>query len=306
VDDDTGKATTLGACVAAYERDTPMLFKHTNYVNGQTDGRRGRQMVLTSVATIGNYDYAFEYIFDMDGVIRVMVRLTGIIQARGVTSTKYDATCIDSCLTLINNHLIASVHQHFFNYRLDFDIDGPLNFATEVDITNDPSHPTNPDGGAFSARPTIIKRETTRDFNVRASRSWHVVNGNSRNKFGTPRGYALIPKDMGYPYMHLGNPYLSQASFVSHPFWVTAYKDAEQAAAGNFPRTGTPFQGLPKFVENKESLENTDLVVWYTLGITHTTTAEEWPIMNVHNAGFELLPYNFLSQNPEVPLAGVH
>jgi len=306
VDDDNGVPSALGGCIAAYERDTGFLYKHSDWTRttARTDGRRGRQMVLTFIATVGNYDYAFEYIFLMDGTLHVNVRLTGILLARGMSSATNDATCLDTCTVLINEHLTAPVHQHFFNYRIDFDVDGELNYVAEVDITNDPIGPSNPDDGGFSVKKTIIKNETARDFNPERSRSWHILNAQSRNKFGTPRGYSLKPMDMGYSHLPLGSQYFPQAEFVSHPFWVTKYKDEEQAAAGNFPRTGSVGQGLPEFIKEGEPIENADLVVWYTFGLTHATRAEEWPIMNVHNAGFALVPTNFMSQNSEVPMEG--
>jgi len=301
--DSYGKSTEIAGCIAAYERDAGLLYKHTEYTRpGQKNGRRGRQMVLSSISTVGNYDYIYEYILHMDGTLQVNVRLTGIPLPRGVSSKENDATCIESCATLVNDYLIAPTHQHFFNYRMDLDVDGPENYAIQVDVTNDPIGPDNPDGGAFSPKKKIIHSETARDYNVRQSRSWQVINAQSRNRFYTPRGYAIKPLDMAYSFSYSQNPYTPQSEFTSHPFWVTAYKDEEQAAASNFPRTGAPYQGLPEFIADKQPLQNTDVVAWYTFGLTHTTRPGEWPFMNVHNAGFSLVPYNFLSQNSEVPL----
>ena len=39
-----------------------------------------------------------------------------------------------------------------------------------------------------------------------------------------------------------------------------------------------------------ESIENTDLVAWYTLGFHHVTAAEDWPILPSHKASVMLKP----------------
>ena len=132
-----------------------------------------------------------------------------------------------------------------------------------------------------------------------------MVNADSRNEYAVPRRYALKPIDIGYnSFTPPTSPFYAQAIFSTHPFWATKHDPEEQSAGGKFPRSGIPNQGLPKFIENEESLENKDIVIWYTLGLTHTTRSEEWPIMNVHHAGFYLVPYNFISQNSEMNLKG--
>lgn len=56
--------------------------------------------------------------------------------------------------------------------------------------------------------------------------------------------------------------------------------------------------GLPRWTADDESLDNQDLVVWYTMGLTHIPRPEEWPIMSVTHIGFRLLPRGFFSKNP--------
>lgn len=88
--------------------------------------------------------------------------------------------------------------------------------------------------------------------------------------------------------------------FIKHPVWITAYKDDEQTAAGVFPRSSTPDQGLPTYIKNAESLEDRDIVVWHTFAVTHAPRPEEFPIMNSMYAGFNIISRNFQSYNPNV------
>lgn len=88
--------------------------------------------------------------------------------------------------------------------------------------------------------------------------------------------------------------------FIAHPIWATAYNDDEQGAAGTFPRSGKSGQGLPEYIKNGESLDDTDLVVWHTFTVNHAPRPEEFPIMNKMHAGFQILSRNFQSANPNV------
>jgi len=256
--------------------------------------------------TIGNYDYIFDYIFRMDGGIEVKSRLTGIVLPKGTALATNEEDCLEDCSNFMNDYLIAPTHQHFFSYRIDMDVDGVRNHVAEVDVTPDPvgEDPQPWDYGMFSPKKTLLKTEAYRDHNLEHHRSWHVINSRSRNNFGSPRGYALKVGDApSFTYLTENSPLLGRAQFVKHPLWATAYKDEEQQPGSRYPRTGKPYEGLPEFIKNQESLDDEDAVIWYTFGVTHTTRPEEWPIMNVHVAsGFSLVPVNFMSQNSEMAL----
>lgn len=88
--------------------------------------------------------------------------------------------------------------------------------------------------------------------------------------------------------------------FIAHPIWVTVYNDNEQGAAGTFPRSGKSKQGLPEYVKDNESLDNTDLVVWHTFAITHAPRPEEFPFMHKMGFGFHILSRNFQSANRNI------
>jgi primary-amine oxidase len=67
------------------------------------------------------------------------------------------------------------------------------------------------------------------------------------------------------------------------------------------PQTsGEPSKGLPEWIEESgdESIENTDIVLWHTFGITHFPSPEDYPIMPAEPMTLLLRPRNFFLRNP--------
>ena len=84
--------------------------------------------MVSSVITVGNYEYAFYWYFYQDGSIEAEVRLTGIMLTAGLADGE------DSPYgTRIDDGVLATYHQHFFCVRLHMAVDGPRNSVYEVD-----------------------------------------------------------------------------------------------------------------------------------------------------------------------------
>ncbi len=79
---------------------------------------------------------------------------------------------------------------------------------------------------------------------------------------------------------------------------MTKYDAAEVNAAGAYPNQSAPGGGLPRFVADDAKLDGEDVVLWYTIGITHVPRPEEWPVMTTTRSGFRLMPAGFFDRNP--------
>lgn len=303
--DEGGTPQVIRNAICMHEEDYGILWKHWNFRYQQdAEVRRSRRFVVSAIHTIGNYEYGFFWYFYLDGTIQFEAKLTGIVQTRAIAP---GAT--PEFGTLVAPQLDAPNHQHLFNMRLDFEIDGPNNSVYEVDAVGRPIGPDNPYGNAIVARKTAItnERDARRSCNPATARTWKIVNPQVANRLGEPVGYKLVPF-VGPTLLADENSDLARrAEFARHHLWVTRYDPAELHAAGDYPNQH-PGAGIGEWVQQERDLVDTDVVVWHTFGASHLPRPEDWPIMPCEYVGFSLKPAGFFDRNPslDVPPPAKH
>lgn len=301
--DDFGKPKLTPRAVAIYERDGGLLWKHFEYYGAHSDSRRSRELVLFSIVTVGNYDYGFSWIFRQDGSLELEAIATGIMLAKGVDAVRIEPgqEGHDAHAHLVAPNVAAPHHQHFFNFRLDFDVDGPEpNQVTELNVRTLPIGPQNPVGNGFALDERVLETEKAgvRDLNFATARRWIVQNPSSKNELGGPSGYALVTGENTIPFQSPEAKVRKRAGFINHHLWVTPYAPEELHAAGEYPNQSEADEGLSKWTRADRSIAKTDIVVWYTFGLTHLPRPEDWPVMPSATIGFKLLPVGFFAKNP--------
>ncbi len=147
------------------------------------------------------------------------------------------------------------------------------------------------------------EQEARMGIDPNRGRYWQTVNPNETNAYGYNTGYKLHPKtNVGSP-MQPGSPARRRAGFVDDDFWVTPYDEDEMYAGGDYPTQNDDPSGLREWTSQDRDIVEEDLVVWYTLGVNHRTRPEDWPVLPVEVASFELAPEGFFDENPAIDVA---
>jgi primary-amine oxidase len=285
--------------ICIHEEDTGILWKHTDFRTGEGEVRRGRRLVISSIASIGNYDYGFFWYLHQDGRISSEVKATGIVSTRAVrdgADSPYGK--------LVAPSLDAPHHQHIFCVRLDLDVDGANNTVYEVHCETVPRGPDNPHGNAWVTVSTPLRSESEakRVIDPLSSRSWIIANPQRLNQVGQPTGFRLIPGENALPFVAPDSVLRRRAGFVEYHLWVTPYRPEERYPAGAYPYQHRGGAGLPEWTTANRRIENADVVVWYTMNHTHVPRPEDWPVMPVAAVGFELKPTGFFDRNPTLDI----
>lgn len=293
---ETGEPEVLPNAICIHEEDDGILWKHTDWVTGKVEVRRSRRLVVSSISTVGNYEYGFFWYFYLDGSIQFEAKLTGIMQTKAI-----DPGATDECGIRVGPDIVATIHQHLFSFRLDMEVDGWRNRVYQNDVFAPPVGQGNEQGNAIRVRKTLAETENTIDGMVdpHAARNWSIVSSDRTNEWGTPTGYKLLP-GWANSVLFAQSPshVASRAGFAKRNVWVTPYDQSQMRAAGDFPNQNRDELGLPVWVRKDRPVMDTDVVLWYNLGVTHVPRVEDWPVMPVERAGFMLIPVNFFNRNP--------
>jgi primary-amine oxidase len=292
--DDAGEPYTIANAICLHEEDAGILWKHTDAVTGHVEVRRSRRLVISSIATVDNYEYAFYWHLYQDGTIECEAKLTGIVLTSGLADGEEPRWG-----RRIGPRLSAPNHQHFFNVRLDLDVDGRENTVCEVHA--EPAPPEeNPHGNAFHGVRTPLRTEADARHDVDASvgRHWRIENPARLNAHGEPVAYRLVPGANASPLQLPGSSVRRRAGFLDRHVRVTPHDPRERYASGDYPNQSSVDAGLASWASRDRPIENRDVVLWYTFGTNHLPRPEDWPVMPVERIGFALKPDGFFDRNP--------
>ncbi|TWS94117.1 primary-amine oxidase [Reyranella sp. CPCC 100927] len=302
LNDSKGDPYCIESAVCLHEEDAGILWKHTDLFTGEVDVRRARRLVVSSISTVGNYEYGQFWYFYQDGSIHFEIKATGILNTSGIRPGEkpdYGA--------MVSPGVYAHYHQHVFNMRLDMAVDGERNRVVEVDTVALPVGPDNPHGNAFTVRETVLASEqrAQRAVDFNAARLWKIESADRRNGLGQPTAYRLLPLNPVATFSSPQSMVARRAAFMTRQLWVTAFHPDEMHAAGRYPNQSAGGDGLPAWTAADRPLVDTDVVVWHSFGLHHLPRPEDFPVQPVVTSGFALHPAGFFDENPalDVPPA---
>ena len=306
-----------------YERDGGALFAHTQFEHGARVYARAKELVTGFVVTVGNYDYVYKWVFREDASFSFEAELQGLILNKTVNDLTcqvcagqaetgpgvYQATNDQQFGNLVSPQIEGVFHQHWVNLRMDFDIDGPTNAVEECDTVALPFDATiNPRGRAFSQRRTVFgsEKEAERNCDAASNRVWVVYNPAVRSALGHFSGYEIEPAGntiSAIPEFRFGQ----DTSFTQRHFWATKYHPEELFAAGKYPNQApeNSTDNLFHYAEDNENIYAQDLVLWYSLGFTHFTKPEDYPIMPAARISVNFAPHGFFTHSPALGYATI-
>jgi primary-amine oxidase len=307
---DKGEPFTTPAALCVFERNAgDPIWRHFEGMNQTFEGRPNVELVVRMAAAIGNYDYLFDWIFTDAAEIEARVGATGIDALKGVPSRNMtDASAADDTRygTLVAPNLVAVHHDHYFNFRLDVDVDGDANTFNH-DVYRTVSLPaTSPRRSIYVVDRRLAATERAAQLQTGHGPSrLRVINEGRSNGVGNPVSYEVLAANHARLIIDRNDWPAKRARFLEHDIWVTPYAADERYAGGEYMLGSKGEDGLAIWTSRDRSIRNQDIVLWLNLGMHHLTRAEDLPVMPTMWHSFKLRPHNFFDRNPAIDLRRV-
>ena len=245
----------------------------------QSEVRHGEALSLFSVSHVGAYNYVPEWRFFDDGTIEPAMGATGRLQ-------RYSNVEDYGWPVRTGTSPIGVSHIHNYYWRLDFDLDGgdddrfqELEFVDGAD-------------GKRALASTSFTNEAARSVNPATQRFWRVYDAGTQNGAGRAISYDILPLETGH--RDIGPTF---EPWTFNDIYATTYRVCERFVSHNPADNadGCVANGDVTDFVSGESIDNSDLVVWFGLTFHHTPRDEDEAYMNAHWNRFRLEPRDWLS-----------
>lgn len=289
-----GEVETIKNAICLHEEDMGVMWKHYDFRLDTTETRRARRMVISTIATVGNYEYGYYWYLHMDGTIEFEMKATGVINTTACVPGAPGPYGVE-----VVPGVLGQIHQHTFCARLDMAVDGDSNTVVECNTHAEPLGPENPYGNAYKMVETLLESElgAARKADQTSHRYWKFKSSDKTGLTGSPTAYKLIPTSVVTPYISPDGPSGRRAGYTFNDLWVTAFDPDERFPAGEFVNGCDGSDGLPTFVKEDKPLVDEDLVAWHTFGLHHVPRPEDFPVQPCITCGFMLMPVGFFDDS---------
>ena len=303
---DIGGTYTRPAALCVFERaNGDPAWRHYVASTKSVAGVPQVELVVRHIPTVGNYDYVVDYVFSPQGNITIRVGATGFdaIQSSAAANMDSPTALADTAYgNLIAPYSVAINHDHYFNFRLDLDVDGPQNSLVRDAFFAEPAKDSKTrkslwtlKTGRYTAEGPVVP-----DHMATGGETWRVVNTNEITDLKFNPSYWIDTHHQPTSILDPADPPQIRAGFTSQTLWVTKRRDDQYWAAGLYPNLSTKDEGLPAFVAKKAPISNEDLVVWYTMGFRHAPRPEDFPVLPTFWHEMTLRPAFFFDHDPSM------
>ena len=193
------------------------------------EGRPDTELVVRSASVIGNYDYLIDYRFRQNGEIHINIGATGQNAVKGVASASMDdpsAAADTAHGMLVAPNLVAPFHDHYFNFRLDFDVDGPVNHPAVLEVVAGEPAPGSPRRSFWTVRHSAPASELEARYTLSAMapKYFLVTNKAVRTPLGHHPAYMIHHGSVAYgPFDYAGDPPMRRNAYVEYTIWNTVH-----------------------------------------------------------------------------------
>jgi primary-amine oxidase len=223
-DDGTPLRRPRAACL--FERTTgDMAWRHQEG-DGNVESRAARDLVLRTIGTFGNYDYVLDWVFRQDGSIKVRVGATGLDEVKGVQPRTMEEDTDGSAGAygrFIADNAVGIDHDHYFSFRLDFDLDGTTNSFVKdrLSVKKLPEKSLRKSVWVVNSETARTENDAKSRMNMEKPEVWRVINPGVKGPYGYPVGYEIMPGENSMPLLLPEDYPQKRAGFTDYQLWVT-------------------------------------------------------------------------------------
>jgi hypothetical protein len=254
----------------------------------------------------------------LDGSIEVKLRASGYIfgafhaEPRSSSALASRSSSSNEYGYRIHPGVQTSIHDHVVNFRADFDICGPKNTLVHTSLEPLQRQYSWDEPEVSGPRNTMhllhqpVTHETGLNWPKNSAGMYLITAPNSTNKWGETRAYRILPgTGMGNP-SHLtilnSTTLGNSASWSSSDLWVLKNHPATEPGSAhhyNYLDPAEPLVDFNKMVEDREAIEDEDLVVYFNLGGHHVPSSQDIPNTLMHTSASSVLfmPFNYFDDD---------
>ncbi|KAM9296659.1 amine oxidase [copper-containing] 3-like [Gastrophryne carolinensis] len=118
LDTDTWVLNKGSVCIFELNSGMPLRRHFSSLGSNYYGGLVNTVLVVRTVATLGNYDYVFDYVFYQNGAIESKVYATGYI------TTSFFMEGGEQHGHRVGPHTLGTIHNHFIQHKVDLDVGG--------------------------------------------------------------------------------------------------------------------------------------------------------------------------------------
>ncbi len=302
---DVGGTYTRPSALCLFERaNGDPAWRHYSSGSKTVNGIAQNELVVRHIPTLGNYDYVVDYVFSPQGNITMRVGATGFDAIKSTTAKDMEDPAAAEATrygALIAPYTIAPNHDHYFSFRLDLDIDGTQNALVRDTIVPGTIKDAQTRKSLWTMKTDRYAAEgPISTDHMSAGESWRVINPNEKTGLKYNPSYWIETHHQATSVLDQADPPQRRAGFTAYSLWASRYAEGEDWSAGLYPNLSTKDEGLPAFVAKKRSINNEDLVVWYTMGFRHAPRPEDFPLLPTFWHEMTLRPAFFFDRDPSM------